>query len=896
MTRSFALSFVALLAVCAAACIAGPVTPVTAGVIAYPSSQITLASGTRAVFEVSPDFGAAGVVLVMSTGSSDDPPGKEGLAHLVEHLVFHSRHEHDLTYQRKLQALGAGAKNATTNWDTTTFYAFGPAASLSGFTELLAGIADDPLAGVDENAFEHERAVVLDELHSRAEDGTPGQIFGFLHAATFPAGHPYARSVIGSESSIVGLTLADAVAFAKANYRPSKAVLASSGPVPIAEQEATVQRIAGQLQWAPAKPELRSAEPLSLDVPDLQSRQIETHELPVSTPALWMAWSIPSEVGAEADAATVVAAMVDGAFAEHVYDHDWDIAYVDAGVSPGARSSLFYVSATLKEGSHPQTTASSLLSTMMHGLGERTYLATPFGYYRQALGTELLDREQSLVGRTLNVAKSVDLTGSATFLRGGVDRIAALTPDRVADFYHRYLTSERAHAFFVKPLPGNTPKRAEPARSLEADLASDPTSVPTDVHEWMRAPNVAAAARTTLPNGMEAVVLPRPGSSFHSLVVAYHGGYGMEQRTGAALASLWAKERIGLHSGTWGIVYHDRVTLDSTFEAVRSTGADIGLTLHRLDQENQFRIFWPPSRLSSRLEVYDKQDRAPNGVFGRTLEERFFGSNPYGAQTTAAKLRDVAPNDVYTYIDAIRRPSNGIAVIVGDVDPGQTTQLLASDLGRGPPEERKPVRALPPLETLDVRPGDRVFVINRPGSDTARLAFRCALPAVTRSSWGKYEVFAHAIGGRLFTAFRHRTSTSYSVYDDLTVLRGGTAFLAIGADIDHGHLAYAIATLRRVVEGAPASLIDGEGLTSARASAASQFNLQYGTPEQLAMAIVRTWNMDWPLDTIDDFPRQVQEAGLQDLTRLLEHCQRNWILGIMGDETRIRAAMGDWTP
>src|SRR5579863_5347956 len=208
LTIPIALAFVAA----SGACISG-MKPVTGAAVRYPAQQATLKSGLRTAYELAPQFGTAGFVLSVETGSSADPAGKEGLAHLLEHLVFQARHGGDTTFWDQLHALGAGEFNAWTNWDSTSYYAFGPTQALDGLLSLYASILDDPLAGVDAAAFEHERHIVLDELRSRAENGTPSEAEGLLSASIFAAGHDYARPVIGTEASIAALTLDDAKAF-----------------------------------------------------------------------------------------------------------------------------------------------------------------------------------------------------------------------------------------------------------------------------------------------------------------------------------------------------------------------------------------------------------------------------------------------------------------------------------------------------------------------------------------------------------------------------------------------------------------------------------------------------------------------------------------------------------
>jgi zinc protease len=110
----------------AAACVTRPASTPGSESIRYPLVSETRSSGLRTVFEVGPDFGTAGVVLLVKAGSADDPKGKEGLAHLVEHLVLAAPRGRERTLQNGLDAIGA-TWNASTHWDRTTFFAFPPA-------------------------------------------------------------------------------------------------------------------------------------------------------------------------------------------------------------------------------------------------------------------------------------------------------------------------------------------------------------------------------------------------------------------------------------------------------------------------------------------------------------------------------------------------------------------------------------------------------------------------------------------------------------------------------------------------------------------------------------------------------------------------------------------------
>lgn len=899
------VGLLARIALCApVACLNSPAVSPTGAAIRYPIAQSTTASGMRVVYEVAPDFGTAGAVLVVGAGSADEPAGKGGLAHLVEHLVFDAQHG-EATYRQRLQTLGIGDSNGFTTWDRTTFYAFGPAQNLAQVLSLFADVLDDPLAAVDEATFQRERQIVRNELRSRHENGTPGQAFGLLAADVFPSDHPYAHPIIGTEASIGGLTLEDARAFATAHYRAALCVLAISSPSALDHQKDLLEGALAGRSWAQRAEAPRLLARQGGAPPQTASHGIATRELPVPVPVLWLGWSIPSWPAPEADAATLVSTMIPDTFWEHVHDFDDDIAYVEADVEPGSKSSLFYVKATLKEGRNPAASVDSLIRTMRHGLGEQTYLATPFEAYKRYTATRLLGTEEPIVWRALHLAESMELAGAPTYLRSRAERTIALSSSTVADFYHQYLSADRAHVVLMRPAGGGRGERPGPTPAIsssppDARIPGEPTpSSPADLRSWMHSPGLSNARRATLPNGFEVVILPRAGSPFHSVVILYRGGRASEEVPGVGVASLWAKQRISANTGAWAVEYSDRLDDDHTVEILRSAGSDLRATLRELHNENEFRIFWPPQQFLSRVEAFEKQDLSPEGTFERRLRQGLYGSHPYGRFTMSADLRKVAPKDVLLFLDAARRPENGVIVVVGDVDPSTAVEMVAADFGRSEGPGGRPPAALPAppaLETSAARPGSRIIVQNRPGATTASMDFRCLLPTIDGDTSAVASVFVHGVWESFFRELRERTATSYGVQSRVRVLRGGTAAVEVEGDVDYDHLPFAIAALRRFVEPPVTTLVDDAWLARGRNAAARSLNLAFGTTQQLALEIASLWEVGWPIETLDRYPENIDRADLASVVRLAAHCQANWVAGLLGDETRIRAALSGWAP
>ena len=70
------------------------------------------------------------VQLWYDVGSKDDPPGRSGLAHLVEHLMFKATRDMPAEYIDQLTERVGGFGNASTNLDYTEFHETVPTSQL----------------------------------------------------------------------------------------------------------------------------------------------------------------------------------------------------------------------------------------------------------------------------------------------------------------------------------------------------------------------------------------------------------------------------------------------------------------------------------------------------------------------------------------------------------------------------------------------------------------------------------------------------------------------------------------------------------------------------------------------------------------------------------------------
>src|SRR5262249_35701236 len=188
-------------------------------------------SGLRVIVEEDHRAPTVAVVTLVGAGSSSDPPGKEGLAHYVEHLTFRSRPDGRTSVWNLIERAGAGAWNASTGLDHTLYWTMGRREALPALVTLDAVRVLAPVAQIAPEVAAVEREVVRSELRHRNETGFVGSILADVQAAVFPAGHPYARPVIGTHDTISTFTIEDAQRFTKEHYPPANITMAVGGDV-----------------------------------------------------------------------------------------------------------------------------------------------------------------------------------------------------------------------------------------------------------------------------------------------------------------------------------------------------------------------------------------------------------------------------------------------------------------------------------------------------------------------------------------------------------------------------------------------------------------------------------------------------------------------------------------
>src|SRR6476659_5749097 len=212
-------------------------------------ASFSLGNGLQVV--VIPDHRTPVVTQMIwyKVGSADQTPGKSGLAHFLEHLMFKGTTKHPAgEFSQTVLRIG-GNENAFTSVDYTGYFQRVPREQLASMMDFEA----DRMTGLvlkDENVLP-ERDVVLEEFNMRVANNPDARLTEQIMAALY-LNHPYGRPIIGWRQEIAKLDREDALAFYKRFYAPNNAILVIAGDVDVNEVRPMVEKAYGGIPAQPA--------------------------------------------------------------------------------------------------------------------------------------------------------------------------------------------------------------------------------------------------------------------------------------------------------------------------------------------------------------------------------------------------------------------------------------------------------------------------------------------------------------------------------------------------------------------------------------------------------------------------------------------------------------------
>ncbi|ABA05798.1 peptidase M16 [Nitrobacter winogradskyi Nb-255] len=457
--RRVALSGFAALAVYLAALFTSPPAPAQT-VTSPPPVTFTLANGLAVV--VIPDHRTPVVTQMIwyKVGSADETPGKSGLAHFLEHLMFKGTARYPAGEFSQTVLRVGGEENAFTNFDYTGYYQRVPRDQLASMMAFEA----DRMTGLvlkDENVLP-ERDVVLEEYNMRVANNPDARLIEQIMAALY-LNHPYGRPVIGWRQEIEKLTREDALAFYKRFYAPNNATLVIAGDVDAQKIRPEIEKTFGQVPSQPAIPSarIRPQEPLPA-----APRTVTLADARVEQPMLrryYLAPSATTAAAGESPALDVLAQLIGDGSNAYLYRAlvvDKQLAVSTNATYQGTAvdASYFAIAVAPKPGAN-FTEIEQAIDAVIENLVKNPIPAEDLERVKTQLIAQAVYAQdsQTTLARWYGAGVTVGL--SVDEIRNWPDRIRAVTAAQVQDVARKWLVKTRSVTGYL--IKDTTPTREE---------------------------------------------------------------------------------------------------------------------------------------------------------------------------------------------------------------------------------------------------------------------------------------------------------------------------------------------------------------------------------------------------------------------------------------------------
>jgi zinc protease len=423
--------------------------------------HFTLNNGLEVV--IIPDHRAPVVTHMVwyKVGAADETPGKSGLAHFLEHLMFKGTAKNPMGKFSQAVAAVGGQENAFTSQDYTGYFQRVSRENLKEMMEYesdrMTGLVLSPEAVVP------ELKVVLEEYNMRVGNNPRARLSEQIDAALY-LNHPYGRPIIGWRREIEALTRDDAVAFYKRFYTPNNAVLVIAGDVSTEEIKPMIEETYGKVpKVAEIPPRLRPQEP-----PPAAERHLTLADPRVAQPALHRAYLAPSSSSGkpgESEALEVLAFILGHGNTSRLYRalvEERGIAVGAGGFYSGSAldTSQFGVYGSPKPGvTLPQL--EEAIDGVIADLLARGVTADEVERATSRLVAEAIYAKDNQATMARWYGAALTSGSSVERVQSWADRIRAVTPDGVLTVAKNYLDKRRSvTGYLIKDTAAKEDKRS----------------------------------------------------------------------------------------------------------------------------------------------------------------------------------------------------------------------------------------------------------------------------------------------------------------------------------------------------------------------------------------------------------------------------------------------------
>ncbi|WP_437943999.1 pitrilysin family protein [Sorangium sp. So ce281] len=486
---------------------AQPAAAATSVSVAIPVEKYTLENGLEVVLHEDHRTPVVAVNLWYHVGSKDEPRGKNGFAHLFEHVMFQgSKHVGEDMFFKYLERAGASDRNGTTNTDRTNYFETVPANELA----LVLWLESDRMGWLLDHAndatFTSQRSVVKNERRQNYENAPYGLVPQFLRAALFPEGHPYHLLTIGTPEDLDAAQMDDVKAFFRTFYVPNNATLVVAGDIDRRRAKELIQKYFGPIAKGAPPPVATRPDP-----GDLATEKRLDIEADVELPRVTISWVTPPSFAPGDAELDLVANVLASGKTSRLYKklvYDLQIAQdVFAFQQSSQLASTFQITATLKKGKSPEQ-ALKLIDAELERLRKAPPTQDEHDRAQAKVLSELVFSMEQVTARANAINNYNQLTGDPGYFPKDVARYEKATAADLQKAIADLLPQGRRVIALVTPKPG-APKAGRLVKQTGAATPAAAGAKPTTAAPPAAASvKPAVAAPAAAPAGAKPAAAP----------------------------------------------------------------------------------------------------------------------------------------------------------------------------------------------------------------------------------------------------------------------------------------------------------------------------------------------------------------------------------------------------
>lgn len=876
--------------------------------IKYPMRDMRFPSGLRVLAEADARSPVVAIVLVVGAGSSSDPPGKEGLAHYVEHLAFRSRPFGKASVAKMLDKAGAGEWNAFTGFDNTVYYEMGPKEALGSLLLLEGSRMVAPVVRLAPETIPVELNVVRNELRQRNETGFIGEILGSMQGVLFPATHPYSRPIVGTHTSLSEITVDDVTAFLQKHYRPDNMTLLVIGDIDLTTIGTLVEQSLPKalLEGSGQKPPVSRISAVAPVPPEAPPFKLLTRETAVATPELWVGWSLPRSFDTDAYLVDFVNSAVGSALWQAELE-DEDISFVNTFVVDGKEASMLLCRVGLTRGGHPEKSYQHILNALSKvwtqdnsANGVKLQEIALRKKQRRAVIDMVIEAE-NIATRGVSRALGTHFTGDPTLYSRSMRNVMTLEPGKITDFAKKYVNRDRARAILFRPPKGGGALPDSIALNAHTAEEEERRPVRADV-ERLRTilPGIGASAFTsvTLDNGLNVILAERPGLPITAASLLIQGGTAAADDLGAAYAAMWLQRPNAVWHGDpedVGARIRRQTGRDAIYYSIAGSSGNTDIMLAMLAERVQSLSvdtdIW--NRFErDRLPYLQAAENQPEEIGERAFLKNLFGSNAYGRSVMASDFANINASKAQAWIDATHVPNNAILVVVGEIDHVRTEAAIREFFGgwkRGAQPVNN-VESVVPGKTAVTAP--TLVTTHRLDATQAQIRFGCLLPSTqNRGTDARHDLGAELLEERIGELLRQQSGVTYGIHANAFVMRGGTSYVEVSGAVETTKLAISLTTIKQALDKLSQTPADAQELARLKLKIARQHSTQMLSNATIADAVLASRNVGFPLLSLDEEAKYYADVMPEQIQEDFKACMAGRpTLAIVGDEPAARVA------